>query len=583
MKKVLIILALLITLSIPVSLLADDVSYAEYKGTIIGSNNGTAASNVVGALSLNATAWVTAGILNPDFDNLSIRDSSELPIPFMPGDNTTILFAGDFQATSNKMFTMYTGNVSGGDICYFPGSAGMSVNDTASMEWGANGQIILDDWFINTTAGADKNIIYHADTDNGGLSIIVDPTTDGTVTGRIITTANITPNALEAEGWPNPAPGGHYLLVDDAPGSPDGDSTYCYTGTDTTQYTDYYRLGTVTIAEGSQVISAKVFFNAKTDGASGGKIQPLLRLSGTNSLGTEVTITSAYANYSEVITKPGGGTWSQSDVDNLIVGAKGKGEGTHATRLTQEYVRLSIAYEVSLTGISTGKHDVTFTLSGGNLTLAIDGTSNTVAFGYAVPDSTSAWIMGESDTVKYVKGITLKVGGVTKGQWAYQNAAEFEDLSGNGNTGYPSFATTSSDPDVSFTLNDFSPISTATAEYNPDLDWPSMITATPTQPDTMYTENSTPGVFFAGLVHKFWPLSGVPESFFWYNFTFAIIIVASILSFRIHPSLLLKIIIGMAIMIFWALPGVNVYGMFVVIYKSLYCFGIMVLSKNYGW
>jgi hypothetical protein len=182
---------------------------------------------------------------------------------------------------------------------------------------------------------------------------------------------------------------------------------------------------------------------------------------------------------------------------------------------------------------------------------------------------------------------SIGVGASIKGSWAWQYGATFTDLSGNGNTATPVFRTTSSDSDVSASLISYSPINLSVADAGTISTWPSMITAAPDQPATMYTENTTPGIFFASFIHSIWP-STIPESFFWYNFAFLIILLAGMGVFMLVASkgqngLLLKMIVTAVLMIFFALPGPNVYGMYVVIYYIMFCFGVIVLSRNYGW
>jgi hypothetical protein len=136
-------------------------------------------------------------------------------------------------------------------------------------------------------------------------------------------------------------------------------------------------------------------------------------------------------------------------------------------------------------------------------------------------------------------------------------------------------------------LISFEPITPSVASPEVISTWPEMVSSAPDQPDTMYTENEIPSVFFAALLEAVWP-DDIPSSFFWYNFTFFTILAGSILVFYFFASkgqsaLLLKCIVSTAIMIFWALPGPNVYGMFVVLYHIFWCFGTMVLSRSYGW
>jgi len=88
----------------------------------------------------------------------------------------------------------------------------------------------------------------------------------------------------DTEQWSRSAGSDTYALVDEE--SSDGDTTYIYVST----------------------------INAPE------AIKLYLRLGSTNSLGSALSPTSSYAAYDETITRPGGGSWSESDIGSLKVG-----------------------------------------------------------------------------------------------------------------------------------------------------------------------------------------------------------------------------------------------------------------------
>lgn len=226
-----------------------------------------------------------------------------------------------------------------------------------------------------------------------------------------------------------------------------------------------------------------------------------------------------------------------------------------------------------------------------------DYTADTYEYVYSASDfddNSSDWVLARGDVMPYMDTANITVNGVVTGSWRWQLAETYDDDSGNGNTATPTIRTSSSDSDVSAALINFSPMSLATANSTATT-WPEIWTAAPTQPTTMYTENSTPGVFFYPLVHAFWSAGPgamddpVDEAFIWYLIAFLTIIPAGMVIFWAfvekskQSALLIKIMLMAAIMIFWALPGPNIYGFYVVIYFLMWCTGIMILSKNYGW
>ncbi len=170
-------------------------------------------------------------------------------------------------------------------------------------------------------------------------------------------------------------------------------------------------------------------------------------------------------------------------------------------------------------------------------------------------------------------------------EWEY--AATFTDLSGNGNDATPNFRTASSE-NVTAALITFAPIQLAESSDNIQQSWGEIMTDAPTEPSTAYTEESRPGIFFEPLIHTLWGLTGLPDSIFWYNFAFFFIISSGMLIFRFfaannQQALLLKCITMAVVMIFWALPGPNIYGMYVVLYFILWSIGVLITSRSFGW
>lgn len=238
---------------------------------------------------------------------------------------------------------------------------------------------------------------------------------------------------------------------------------------------------------------------------------------------------------------------------------------------------------------STGYHSVQMRADGTNLYLDIDGVNKaSVALaGHTLVDTATGWQIASGTPVIYMLSANITIGGVLKESWDWEYGSTFTG-SVNSIVGTPTFRTTSSDADVSAALTMFAPISTATVDTDTASSWPSIITTVPTQSPVMYTENTSPGIFFAPIIEEIWPYSGLPNSFFWYCFAFTFIIGAGILVYAVfatkgYSAMLIKVIIMMAVMIFFSVPGPNIYGGYVPIYFGMWSFGILVLSKQYGW
>jgi hypothetical protein len=79
-----------------------------------------------------------------------------------------------------------------------------------------------------------------------------------------------------------------------------------------------------------------------------------------------------------------------------------------------------------------------------------------------VPNNSEAWVCCQA-TDGYLEYQEIQIGGVQRQYITWQYAEVFLDQSGNGNTGFPSFRTSSTDADVSANLTTFKPVSEAKA------------------------------------------------------------------------------------------------------------------------
>lgn len=113
----------------------------------------------------------------------------------------------------------------------------------------------------------------------------------------------------------SPASGSNWQKVDEA--SADETSTFVYTNSDT-QLKDAYSLQDHTTETGT-IKSVTVYFRFRSShAADSGYCQPFLRVGGSETAGTELsTASTTWATYNETLARPGGGSWSWSDIDNL--------------------------------------------------------------------------------------------------------------------------------------------------------------------------------------------------------------------------------------------------------------------------
>ncbi len=111
-----------------------------------------------------------------------------------------------------------------------------------------------------------------------------------------------------------------------AESSADDATTYVFT-TGTSYLTDSYALENHAGAYGA-VNSVTVYVRCRKVGTStNNQVIPILRLGGTTVEGSQFSITTSWAEYSQVVSRPGGGSWSASDIDSLQAGVKCRARG----------------------------------------------------------------------------------------------------------------------------------------------------------------------------------------------------------------------------------------------------------------
>lgn len=576
MKKIIsVVISLLILLGIGGAAVASDISNALYYGIIRATNSGTLADDVAVNVSINTPSWITNGFVNSSVNNTAVRVGST-DIAFQPGYNTNpwIVYFDSISANTSEDVRLYT-NTTGGKMRYFPDTSGMSVIDHASMEPGSTFSVNASGYFQAGTITASMS----------------PASTQLTVTGAGDATA-LTPST-----------GSNYQCVDETYGSPN-DTDYVYTTNDTVLI-DYYEIQDGSIPAGAAIDSVTVYFRTKwTDEANYSR--PYLRLSGTNTAGTEITNTSSFVTYSESLSRPGGGTWQVSDIADLQVGIGLRAPNGMAWC---SQVSVVVAYHIEAeASITAGEHDLIVASDGTDLTITIDESEGDSAAtgGSSITNNANAWYFAKAGyvcdksaafsitgTMLYVESISVDVSGSPAAAWVWQYGAAFED-SINSNDATPTFRTTSSDADVTAELISFQPISNAAVDSETASTWPTVMEDAPELPDTTFTEEERPGIFFEPLIHSLATTVNLPDSLFWYNFAFIIIIgsgiiVYYILAHRKEASaggsgiLFVKILTQAIFMCFFALPGLNIYGFFVPLYYLFFSSGILVLSRDYGW
>jgi hypothetical protein len=132
-----------------------------------------------------------------------------------------------------------------------------------------------------------------------------------------------------------------YAMVDDPQGAPDDDSTYnAFSGS--SSLTNTYRLTAWSLGN-KNIIAVSVFIRGKTTSGTTSH-QANLLLGESEEVGTPISGVGGYNDNSyEDFDRPGGGSWSYTDMDNIVLKeliAHAGGKGISEGRNTAVHVRV---------------------------------------------------------------------------------------------------------------------------------------------------------------------------------------------------------------------------------------------------
>jgi len=335
--------------------LASDISTALYSGVITITNNSTAATNVAVPFTLSSADMISQGWVDSSFDGAAIQNDSGVDVPFMPGWSTNpwMIWVPSIGANSQSQDTLYTGPSSMNSTKhYFPGTGGMTVADSTTVESGNDYQFDLSGYADTSVSSYLINKTLSSTTP--GIELL---TGSGSVTGRILSTSGsgvgtVTDIPASVNIWPTGA--GDYTNLSRTGGatnwetqtSDDGDTSTVNTISGA-EVKDAYALEDPTYLGVSHTItSVDVYHKARR--LTAGTSKSYLRLSGNETAGTLQTLTDTFTVYHEVLARPGGGAWSDADIDDLQAVIGLTGDGTYEGRNTLIYAQVNYTYTLTI-------------------------------------------------------------------------------------------------------------------------------------------------------------------------------------------------------------------------------------------
>jgi hypothetical protein len=556
-----------------------DTTGALYRSLVTLSNSGDAASNVsVASTNINSPGLVSGRFSNATLSNLVLRNAAGADVPYMPGyeSNPWIMYLPSIAGNSALNYNLYMAHSSGGKLAYFPGDAGMTVNDAAALELGDNFEIEVSGCIDTNKLGTimSKGTAYIIATDGGKLISGIPSTTlssMGSITTATATALNYSPtntrmgNRFAAAASPRII---HELSQRmKRTGSPTG---YCYARI--YRASDGELLGTIGEKSVSQIGTSittitisggAVFVPANTE------IYAVIEY--TESTGTDYITTHSKEEGSDAFVSYS----SSSGLWNV---------GSNCTNTRCGYSDITLYDEIAL---APGAHTIVASADGTNYTVNIDGTNmSTTPWAGTIADNSNGYIYFANGSMPYVDYLKLTINGTLQQHLVYQYAeTPVIDISGQNNQpSSVSVRTTSSDPDVSASLISFSPVNESVAsDIGVSGISSSPIATAPTQPDKMYEEPDGTGEIKlpgAAVINDLLDASNTPYAFFWLPVVGTIIIFASYYTYKFAPSLLVKAAANWVLFIFFA--AVGVFGFWTFVLFFICSWTMIVHSRSYG-
>lgn len=442
-----VVLAAFILLT-PAMALASDVTNANFLTTLqVTSNSSSTINEAWQTFTLSTNDTISAGMLNATATDLAMRTSGGIDVAFQPSINSTYPWVTEVPtigAHSQTNLYLYTGNVTGGKVVYFPDTAGANVTDSASIELANNFTMPISVYVDTSTS---ETIVSKADSwsiykGSGNVSASI---------WGVATTDNLTPNAA----GDNNTIGGTFADIDDPPGTPDDIATRLST-TSATYLQASFNVTSSVVPATAQINSVQVFFRIGTSGGGADTFAiPYLVLNGIVSNGTAVQNTAgAWSSFTQTITRPGGGSWTIADFPNILVGIFLHSNGVQTGYLTQEYIIINYTPASAFATVGSTGGDILITphSDATNFWLTAGSAVSANATTATAIDNANPIIFFANNSTPYMNYAQIYVNGVQKGSWIWQYAENFTDLSGNGNTMTPSFRTSGSSPNLAITI-----------------------------------------------------------------------------------------------------------------------------------
>jgi hypothetical protein len=440
-----------------------DVFDTTYLTTITFTNNGTAATDVFAVFDLSTGNMIAADMLNDTATDASMKEGAA-DTAYQASVNATYpwcSYVSTIPANSTVSEYLYSGGSFSGKDRYFPGDAGMSVDDDATLECSDNFTITIDGYVDTSAEGA--MYVYKPD------AFILANTYAATnqIAAFIIDANYLTPSAASGF-WTN-----SNNTYDDNTGTY---ANVIVSDSDPSGW-GYY----ITLNAPSATLMASIrFWWARED-------------TDINSVEIDVYDGSSWTNVYTGL--PATGEWVTDNFTMQTV-TQARMRAHNTGYLSNKWVRL---YEfdfrsptvAGVNNVVDGDNTIIIHADGTHFWLSVGSENSATSLVTSIPDTAGSWTFVPATAMPYVNYIEIQVDGEQAGYWEWEYAETFTDQSGKGNTATPTFRTTSSDADVSAVVTSQSPLIVQPVPTVMPIGGFTMIDEVPEQPASMYGEGGT--------------------------------------------------------------------------------------------
>lgn len=533
------LIVILVFVAGAVGILADADDYRYYSRITIENDGGTDITSPF-SFTINAKSLSDAGWVQPDFEDIKLLSGSTekyIVVTDTSATNAAWRMAWDTVSASsviNRYLWMGNTSATRNQVLVTTTSDSYTIADDASLDINIDLTIEGDFYFTETPTGT--NYLIYKDK-NYELTA-----TSGTITFKIYSLVDPTyylyPNGTGSlTQWANigGAPTNWEAVLDTQPlgGS---DATYvAESGAIGVYATDYYHLDNVDYGDVA-FASLKVYHRGARQGTTTGKYYAVWLLNGTTGTGAQRTPAPAYTwfDYNDTMTRPGGGTWQNSDIVDLQIGVYGdNGASGDIPMVSEMYVAVTVDSVWISMPLETGTwQNIKGTFDGSSLNLykndILQSTTSTVPGGLATSGSPVyvAQFDGYCDNIR--------IGDTDTGTPTWQAEYNFEpleiddttieDVTSNTNT--ITYAWTVNPGNIEIDLDKITPYFLAyytesgISAEDPegiDIDFPS-------EPSNAYDDagfNIIPG---SGFINDQLDGAEIPRALFWYTLILLIVI-----------------------------------------------------------